>query len=207
MPVNCFRPWMKECVVCSSCNKKGDSKGKILQWCKAEVLQVFIITNNSDIFTYDGKMFSFFLENTDLLGLCYLINQFAEVGCPDESRSRKLWFLPVAAAAGPGAALGICVCAILLQPLAQLSLVGGHSQEPEQTQSGGFLMLRTCPLVGDSGQLMENSWEFSRRRKLYSFFLSECFLVLFFPPWCVVCFQIIFLFLRMFFCCFFFLII
>lgn len=107
-------------------------------------------------------MFSFFLENTDLLGMCYLINEFSEVGCPDESRSRKL-FLASGSRRAKSCTWDLCVCAILLQPLAQLSLAGGRSQESEQ--SGEFLMLRACPLVGDSGQLLENSWEFSRRRK------------------------------------------
>lgn len=116
--------------------QKDDGKGMILQWCKASVLQVFIITNISDVLTTCGKMVSFFLENTDLLGLCYLINQFAEVECFDELRSRKLWYLPVAAG-GPGSAFGICVCAVLLWPLGQLCLVGGCSQEPEQTRVGG----------------------------------------------------------------------
>lgn len=121
--------------------------------------------------THGGKMFSFFLESIDLLGLCYLINRFDKVGCPDGSRSRKLWFLPVAA--GPGAALGICVCAILLWPLGQLSLVRGCSQEPEQTQSGGFLMLRACPLVRNSGQRLENSWSFQGRENyIPPFFLN-----------------------------------
>lgn len=111
---------------------------------------MFIITNISDVLeTHGGKMLSFFLENTDLLRLCYLINQFAEVECFGELRSRKLWYLPVAAGV-PGSAFGICVCAILLWPLGQLCLVGGCSQKPEQTQSGGFLMLRACPL-SDSG--------------------------------------------------------
>lgn len=111
---------------------------------------MFIITNISDVLeTHGGKMLSFFLENTDLLGLCYLINQFAEVECFGELRSRKLWYLPVAAGV-PGSAFGICVCAILLWPVGQLCLVGGCSQKPEQTQSGGFLMLRACPL-SDSG--------------------------------------------------------
>lgn len=114
VPVNCcVWHWMKEYVVCSSCFKKMMAK----EWCCGDVkLQFYRCLSLSMFLMFSQTQWKnvFFLPRKYWsLGLCYLINQFAEVGSSDELRSRKLWFLPVAAE-GPGAALGICVCAILL---------------------------------------------------------------------------------------------
>lgn len=63
-------------------------------------------------------------------------------------------------AGGPGAALGIWMCAFLLQAMGQLSPVRNHGQEHEWARGGGFLMLRACSFVGAMSNCLKIQGDF-----------------------------------------------
>lgn len=123
-----------------------------IQWCKAAVLHVFIITNNSDVLSHTA----FWWKNVFLppgKKWCIkpmLINKSVWRGWIFWSEPRSCgscqW-----CAGGPGAASGVWVRMFLLWATGQLSPVWGHGQEHELTVGGGFLMLRACPFVGGHG--------------------------------------------------------